>query len=153
MNKQKFETKCQELYAYEDDMLAKMEEFVKPLNKELNEYGYKAECHLIWFYHNEEKEEDRFSLERKSIFYKRHYSCRIIVILGSVDYSFFDENMDDEHGVMFIESLTAYCMTILRGWAFSKWECNRTVKNLKKIIEEKNKFGVEYIVKKYKLDE
>lgn len=150
MNKQKFEAKCQELYTYEDEMLAKMREFVKPFNDDLNKYGYKIECHLMWFYNDETDENKQYSFERRDIFYKRRYICRMHVILGSVSCSFFSD--EESRGLMYIEGVTAYGMTFLRGWAFSKWKCSRIIKSIEKIMDEKNKFGIEYIVKKYQLD-
>lgn len=152
MNKQKFETKCQALYAYEDEMLAKMKEFVKPLNDELNNYDYKVECHLMWFYNDEIEENKRFSLNRRNILYKRPYICRMHVILCHLCCSFLDENEDDKRGMMYIDGLTAYGLTLLRGWAFSRWKCRRIIKSIEKIIEDKNRHGIGYIIKKYNLD-
>ncbi len=152
MNKQKFEAKCQDLYAYEDEMLAKMTEFVKPLNDELNNHDYKVECHLMWFYNDETEADKQYSLERRNIIYKKPYLCRMHVTLCHVSSSFLDESNDDEHGLMYIEGLTAYGMTLLRGWAFSRWACGRMTKSLNKIIKDKKRFGFDYIVKKYKLD-
>ena len=47
MNKEKFEKKVQELYAYEDEMLAKMNEIIKPYNEELNKQGYEIVIYPI----------------------------------------------------------------------------------------------------------
>ena len=47
MNKEIFAAKCQELYAYEDELLKKVSEYVKPYNEEMNKYGYKVVARLL----------------------------------------------------------------------------------------------------------
>ena len=39
MDKQKFDEKCAELYAHEDQILAAMQDHIKLYNDELNQFG------------------------------------------------------------------------------------------------------------------
>lgn len=86
MNKQKFEEKCRALYAYENEILAKMQEFIKPLNEEFNKCGYKVKCRLLWLY-RDEKDDDKYLLTtRKDISYRRPYECAMSIVMASIHY-------------------------------------------------------------------
>lgn len=137
MNKQKFEAKCQELYAYEDEMLAKMSEFVKPFNDDLYNYGLKVVARLMWYY----PENGSLSLKRKPICRKVAYMCSINIAICPIDEDLEDETAEDR-GISLNDSASAYGLSIWRGWCFRKGNGNFIYKNLESICDDIKKHGL-----------
>ncbi|MDE5562331.1 MAG: hypothetical protein K2J01_02145 [Clostridiales bacterium] len=149
MNKQKFDDKCKALYAHEDDMLAQMQEYIKPYNEELNKIGLKAECRLLWLYPDEVDEDKMLLTSRREIYRKRPYACEMYIGIGSIDFD-FDNDEEDDNGITISEIFSAYSLTIWRGWAFTKCDCKLLRKEFDKIYPDVKNFGIEYVKKKYK---
>lgn len=127
MKKEKFEAKCQELYAYEDEMYAKMQEYIKPYNEKLNKQGLEIVCTRFWFC--EENNEVIYKQERKTINYKKYYSCMI-----SLQYQRLGANEDSENepGFQLFDRVTAYGISIFKGWSLNKYKVKFLFKNIKK---------------------
>ncbi|MDE6293227.1 MAG: hypothetical protein K2L88_01225 [Clostridiales bacterium] len=149
MNKQKFAEKCSALYAYEDEELAKMQEYIKPYNEELNKIGLKAECRLLWYYPDEKDEDKMLLTSRREIYRKRPYVCDMHIGIGSIDFD-FDLDSCDDNGISISYSVSVYGLTFWRGWAFTKRASNRLCKEIDRICPDVKNFGIEYVKKKYK---
>lgn len=138
MNKQKFENKCKEIYAHEDEMLAKMNELIKPYNEELNKRGCKINCRLLWL--NTSPDNDGYMLfERPALIQYRHYKCTMNLQFGEVN-SVYDENGFCETGFEFCDDVTHYTFSLLFGWHFKKykmkWIFDSAVECYKLIMEK-----------------
>lgn len=150
MNKQRFDEKCMALYAYEDEMYARIKEFIEPYSEELNKYGCKVECRLLWFYPDENEDNQQLMLKRREIYYKRPYLCTMNVGIGPIDFN-FEEETEESRGIALNELVAAYSLTLFRGWAFSKGKCKYIFKHLGNICDEVMKFGIENVVNKYRV--
>ncbi len=142
MNKQKFEAKCQELYAYEDEMLAKMKEYVKPFNDDLNDHGLKVVARLMWYY----PENESLTLTRQPICRKVAYMCSINVAICPIDEDLEDETAEGR-GISLNDSVSAYGLTIWRGWSFIKRKGSFIYKNLESTCADIKKCGLDKVVK------
>ncbi len=151
MNKRKFEKKCQELYAYEDEMLKKMSEYVKPINEDLNKNGYKVVPRLLWFYPNESDENKELVTSRKDICYKKAYVCSMNVVVCPIESNVNDET-EEKCGISLNDWATVYSLSIWRGWSFRRGKCSYIFKHLSNVCIEVKMFGLDYVRKKYKIE-
>ncbi len=152
MNKQKFEAKCQELYAYEDELLKKMSEYVKPYNEEMNKYGYKVVARLLWYYPNmQDIEKSKLLKKREPISYKKAYLCNINVVICPTEIDLDDEanvELNEEKGISLNDLATSYSLSIWRGWSFRRGDGSYIYKNLCGDCDDIKNFGMEYVKKK-----
>lgn len=126
MKKLKFEYKCNELYAYEDEMYAKVLECIKIYNEELNKQGVEIICRLFWFCQNGKTvvyEENRKPINEPREFYK----CNIRVQFQKIGA---DEDDDNEIGFQLFDDVTAYGLSIFTGWSFRKYKMKFIFKNV-----------------------
>ena len=148
MNKQTFDETCADLYAYEEEVLAKMQEYIKPYNEDLNKFGFKVECRLLWFY-ADETEDDKVCLTvRREIYRNRPYDCQMCVGICPI-YCRFTIDEEYDGGISLWADVSAYSLTIFRGYVFKKFKCRRIYKKLDKIYPEIKRFGVDYVMNKY----
>ena len=123
MNKEKFEKKVQELYAYEDEMLAKMNEIIKPYNEELNKQGYEIVCRLYWENEITERQNDGFELERPDIVEYREYLC----VMGlQFQLKGESDGNEEDAGFEIYNNVSFYGVSLFRGWHFHK-ECMKWI--------------------------
>ncbi len=153
MNKEIFAAKCQELYAYEDELLKKVSEYVKPYNEEMNKYGYKVVARLLWLVHDE-KDYEQFECvkTRQVIVYKKSYFCYINVIICSIETDLskeLEEDADKTLGIMINDIASGYSLFIWKGWAFSRGDAARIYKDLGNICDDVKNMGLENAGKKY----
>lgn len=150
MDKREFDETCSALYEHENRILAEMLEYIKPYNDELNECGLKVECRLLWFYADETEEDKVCLTSRREIYRNRPYSCQISIGICPIECSFtIDEEY--ERGFSLWANVSEYALTILRGYVFKQYKCDRLYKKLDKLCPDVKRFGIDYVMKKYKL--
>ena len=132
MKKQDFGETCADLYMYEDEALAKIQEYIKTYNEDLNKLGFKVECRLLWFYADETEDDKVCSTSRREINRNRPYDCQMCVGICPIDCRFtIDEEYDG--GISLWAGVSAYSLTILRGFVFKKFKYERIYKKSDKI--------------------
>ena len=134
MNKQKFENKCKEIYAHEDEMLAKMNELIKPYNEELNKRGYEMVCRLLWSY---PRDEEDISLERLPIVFRKVYFCSMSLQFQEIGADYYESEGD---GFQLFDEVSSYGCSLWLGWIFKKYDCKYICDNFeyyyKKVISD-----------------
>ena len=128
MNKQKFEAKVKELYAYEDEMIAEMQEFIRPYNAELNKQGCEAVCDPFWYDPSGESYEESVHHERLSIKPKQPYSFVMSVAFKRIG----DDLENGGMGFITTRVLTAYEVSLygFGWWVFRKLKSKKIFKEV-----------------------
>ena len=145
MNKQKFEEKCQELYTHEDEMYAKVLEYIKPFCDELAKYNCELKCEMFWSACNEDGKNSIF-FDRIPI--KKHYgyacNIRIVISLTKTDSALYEDN---DAGLQIIDDVTKYTIHLFKGWIFRKYNCDFIFNDLKKYVYLIQQKGWEAVLK------
>ena len=132
----KFESKCQTLYAHEDEMLAKMQDIIKPYNEELNKQECEIVCRLVWMIKLSEDNID-VSNERHAIKRWHPYTCAI-----RLAFQYVGADPNDEHGFEISDEITSYYATWI-GWTYRKYTIEWIVENAEKAFQLVKTKGLE----------
>ncbi len=131
MNKQKFEAKCQEIYAYEDEVYERIKEFVKPYNEELAKMNCEIDVMLFWL----SPEDNKCETQRTTIEKKKRYDCQIRL---QFQIKGVDSMAEDGIGFQIWDGVTSYRPAVWT-WFFEKRRCRFIYKRFdfyyKKVLE------------------
>lgn len=143
MNKQKFEAKVKELYAYEDETYAKFCEMIKPYNEELRNKDCEIVCKLFWWYPHEI---DDISYERLPIHEKQTYHCNIIFQFQKIGS---DDSDEENNGFRVIDDVSSYGFGVnfWALWSFKKHKCDYATDNVRKYYIKVMEQGWEAVAK------